>query len=107
MISDRHAHNKTDVSIHRSMGVRECSISREGQPAPPCHPEEEEQDGGKCRANSICLQSDSSNCDDQHFCRDVIMMDEQTTSSSSIPTISQELTMSLVSYIITKIALTL
>ena len=83
MISDRHAHNKTDVSIHRSVGVRECSISREGQPMPPCHPPSEDVEDGKCRAASICTVTDNSQCDEQVFCRDVTEPSVATISISS------------------------
>jgi len=83
MISDRHAHNKTDVSIHRSVGVRECSISREGQPMPPCHQPSEEEEDGKCRAASICTVVDSSHCDEQVFCRDVTEPSVATISISN------------------------
>ncbi len=64
LISDRHAHNKTDVSIHRSVGVRECAVSREGQPVPPCLPE---GDIDKCHEKTLC----QSNCDDRDFCKEI------------------------------------
>ena len=63
LISDQHAHNKTDVSIHRSVGVRECSISREGQPVPPCLPEEDMD----CHENTLC----QSNCNERDFCKEI------------------------------------
>lgn len=64
LISDRHAHNKTDVSIHRSVGVRECVVSREGQPVPPCQPDNLE-DIDRCQEETIC----QSNCEDREFCK--------------------------------------
>lgn len=64
LISDRHAHNKTDVSIHRSVGVRECVVSREGQPVPPCQPDNIEE-AGQCQEKTIC----QSDCDDREFCQ--------------------------------------
>ncbi len=84
MISDRHAHNKTDVSIHRSVGVRECSISREGQPRPPCQPSPSCRDveDGECRTASIC-SANSSHCDEQVFCRDVTEPSVATASISN------------------------
>ena len=73
MIADQHAHNQTDVSIHRSVGVRECSISREGQPVPPC--DNGEGDDIKCREKTICVSDDCQ--EEQEFCN--------STESSSIP----------------------
>jgi solute carrier family 39 (zinc transporter), member 1/2/3 len=60
--ADRHAHSQVDVSIHRSVGVRECSVSREGHPTPPCGSEEAE-----CTKDSICKLE----CQVREFCRDV------------------------------------
>lgn len=79
IIADKHAHNKTDVSIHRSVGVRECSISREGQPVPPCgdNHQHDHQDDDKCREKTICNEDD---CIEQDFCDDSA---NDTTISSS------------------------
>lgn len=69
MISDRHAHNKTDVSIHRSVGVRECDVSREGQPVPPCTPDDTtDTESNSCQEETKC----QSHCEDRDFCREIV-----------------------------------
>lgn len=35
-ISDRHAHNETDVSLHRTVGIRSCPVSLSSEPSAPC-----------------------------------------------------------------------
>lgn len=67
LISDRHAHNQTDVSLHRAVSIRGCTVSREG-PAAPCSSSSAAiSEQVECRQNSIC----ELNCSDQEFCRDV------------------------------------
>ena len=79
MIADQHAHNQTDVSIHRSVGVRECSISREGQPVPPCdNGEGDDNDDDECREKTICVSDDCK--EEQEFCDST-----ETSSTSGIP----------------------
>lgn len=78
VISDRHAHNKTDVTIHRSVGVRKCVVSREGQPVPPCNPNDLEDAKG-CHNRTRC----QSNCEDRDFCR----QEESSIRSGSIHSI--------------------
>jgi zinc transporter 1/2/3 len=82
MIADPHAHSKTDVSIHRSVGVRECSISREGQPVPPCGNGGSDDDV-ECRRNTIC---DSDDCNgEQEFCDS-----PSTISTSGTPPVAMQ-----------------
>ena len=35
-ISDRHAHNETDVSLHRTVGIRSCPVARSSEPSARC-----------------------------------------------------------------------
>lgn len=71
-IADRHAHNKTDVTIHRAVSIRGCPISLEG-PSPPCDSMscQGEQGEPSCQDNSIC-QLEPNDCTDKEYCREVI-----------------------------------
>lgn len=73
-VSDKHAHSKTDVSIHRSVGVRECAVSKDGQPVPP--------HSNAVHDDSTSTSSCHSHCDEQ--------IKETSSSSSTINTVSGE-----------------
>ncbi len=68
LMADRHAHNKTDVSIHRAVSIRGCPVSLEG-PSPPCESSCQKADAGEatCQDSTIC----QLDCDDKEFCKDV------------------------------------
>lgn len=68
LMADRHAHNITDVSIHRAVSIRGCPVSLEG-PAPPCESSgcQKADSEASCQDSTIC----QLDCDVKEFCRDV------------------------------------
>lgn len=81
LVADRHAHNKTDVSLHRAVSIRGCPVSLEG-PSPPCESSScRKGDGGdaSCQDSTIC----QLDCDDKEFCRDVITEGEAFSTTKS------------------------
>lgn len=80
LMADRHAHNKTDVSIHRAVSIRGCPVSLEG-PAPPCEPSGCQKADGEasCQDSTIC----QLDCDVKEFCRDVTEVGECSSKKCS------------------------
>ena len=80
LMADRHAHNKTDVSIHRAVSIRGCPVSLEG-PSPPCESScIQKADAGEasCTDSTIC----QLDCDDKEFCKDVAEGDVCSSAAS-------------------------
>lgn len=79
LIVDRYAHNRADVSLHRTVSIRGCPVSLE--PAVGATTGAESGvDGEACQTNSICKESNCEN--DKEFCRDAETSGENKCCSS-------------------------
>lgn len=83
-VADRHAHNRTDVTIHRAVSVRGCSVSLQG-PSSPCDPCSY-QDGDEACLGSTISQRERNDYVDKEYCRKVkVTTDENSSSRNDLP----------------------